>query len=533
MKIKILSIAVFLILFFSYFVSADSHVAELDSGPNILEVKEVKIAMLAQERGWDCRDLEYFKEMLPDYEWVVNSTKYRFKVDLILDKDILSGNLKVDNYDVLLIAGGAVGDAEAMIRWIPNVRNFIWKRSIANFIKNGGGYFSDCGGTTLITDLDHKPTTPEEMVLERSAIDGISCVKTDFQAREPLLCQLLGDPPKSTGMLGYILYSGWNLSSPNANPPRNGIPLDYQINTNHPIFDDYLKDTRRISWIGGPGLVVPENPDREVTVLARFPVEEISENESTQVHVWEYQGGFRGVFKGIFKGFKDRENLEFTNPFIGAYTHAEDWDPMDKILETNFSNKPAITAEIYPNENQGRLLLCSPHTERNIWWGGHVQESVDTDHNNLFEGLWMWVDIIPNPWDLERTYNYWLNRRCIAWAGKVADNDLPPVYGPSQICDIYPYNQSSEFTVTGNAEVTDRIESLDLYYRYSSENETWTPWILYETDFDVSDGWSWEFSPLDGVGYYEFYSIRHVEYEHEWLNEAAPPGPDAIARVVD
>ena len=43
-----------------------------------------------------------------------------------------------------------------------------------------------------------------------------------------------------------------------------------------------------------------------------------------------------------------------------------------------------------------------------------------------------------------------------------------------------------------------------------------------------SDGWSWNFNTPNGIGYYQFYSIRCVEYENYMKTEKAPPGPDAI-----
>ena len=145
------------------------------------------------------------------------------------------------------------------------------------------------------------------------------------------------------------------------------------------------------------------------------------------------------------------------------------------------------------------------------------------------------MDIIPENETIkdEFSYNYWTLRRCIAWAAKVHDNDLPPVYGPSQVSDIYPYEQTSTFTVEGNVEKADGITSTELFYRHSADNESWTDWSSYEIDEDGSDGWSWEFDATmaQGLGFYQFYSIRHVIYEGTTEKETAPPGPDAIAKV--
>jgi hypothetical protein len=257
-------------------------------------------------------------------------------------------------------------------------------------------------------------------------------------------------------------------------------------------------------------------------------------NESTRIYAWKYTGGFQGILKAFIKNSKNNYvsgtigNLANVYPFLG------DWECTDKIIQTDFSNRPAMTAEVYPNENKARIILTGPHPEYNVWWGGHIQEAEDTENNNLWDGLHRWYNVTPNSEDLEWKYNYWINRRSVAWVSQlVPDNDLPPVYGPSQVSDIYPYNQSSEFTVIGNAETADGIESLDLYYRYSTDNSSWSDWKLYVTDTDGSDGWLWEFNATNGTGYYQFYSIRHVEYEGHTETETVPPGPDAIARVVD
>ena len=197
----------------------------------------------------------------------------------------------------------------------------------------------------------------------------------------------------------------------------------------------------------------------------------------------------------------------------------------DKIIQTNRANKPFMTMETYPNENQGRMILCGGHTEEHAWWGGHIEGVEDTSKNSLFDGLNHWTGITK----VADTYNWCIFRREAAWVANVPDNDLPPIYGLSQVSDIY--NQTSSFTVYGNAEISEGIESLDLYYRHSNDNSSWSDWTLYGTDTDSSNGWSWEFNAPNGTGYYQFYSIRNVQYEDYTEKETAPPGPDAIVYI--
>ena len=161
-------------------------------------------------------------------------------------------------------------------------------------------------------------------------------------------------------------------------------------------------------------------------------------------------------------------------------------------------------------------------------WGGYREEAEDTSSNNIFDSLNHWNNISRVDW----TYNWCITRREAAWVAKVPDDDLPPIYGASQVSDIYTYEQSSNLTIIGNTkEETEGIMSLDLFYRYSTDNSSWNEWTLYDTDTDGSDGWSWEFNAPNGIGYYQFYSIRHVEYEDHIEIETSPPGADAMVYV--
>ena len=58
---------------------------------------------------------------------------------------------------------------------------------------------------------------------------------------------------------------------------------------------------------------------------------------------------------------------------------------------------------------------------------------------------------------------------------------------------------------------------------------------LFTTDDDGSDILTWNFNAtnVNGTGYYQFYSKRHVDYEGYIEIEKVPPGPDAIVRVIN
>ena len=495
----------------------------------------VRIAMLSEiPLGWDIFAADAYIPILDDYQWTVGNKTYKFVLTKIYDKDIIEGKLTTENFDMLLVPGGGVGDEESIVKGtLPNIRPKVikWKRNIANFIKDGGGYAGYCGGTALMCELEKKPETALEKNYHKSAI-GVSSVKIYYKdVANYYICLLKKDGWKRIGPAMYLLGEGY--------PTYNGLCFDVPIDNNHPITDDFIGETCRVRWIGGPGLIPPEDPSNNIAILGRYPDEKVCENESMKIHYWKYTGGMLGLVKGLFKAVKwcKTNNCSISNALLSILEFSYDWNPTDEYVDLNQSDKPCMTVEEYPNKNKGRIVLNAFHPERNVWWGGFHQESPDTEKNCLAERFFKLTDFTPfnETQENETTHTWWMVRREIAYAAKVPDNDLPPLYGPSQVSDIYPYNQSLEFTITGNAEVSDGAESLDLFYRYSSDDGTtnpWSDWKLYDADFDSSNGWSWEFNSPNGTGYYQFYSIRHVKInEYEWLNETAPPGPDASVYV--
>jgi len=79
----------------------------------------------------------------------------------------------------------------------------------------------------------------------------------------------------------------------------------------------------------------------------------------------------------------------------------------------------------------------------------------------------------------------------------------PPV---SSVNPIEPYWQlKSPWTVSvAVSEDLSGISKVELYYRYSVDNSTWSNWICYGSK--SSPPWSWEFT-TETQGYYEFCSI--------------------------
>ena len=504
-------------------------------------IAEVKVAILSEDPiGWGSLGKQYLIDMFSDYEWVSGNTFYEFKVTEIYDKDILNGDLNTKNYDVFIVPGAGEGDGESVAKGFPLFpKAQRWKEKISDFVKSGGGYVGICGGTALMTDLSKEPQTFMERQYEKSAI-GVSCLSSYYNnCALQFYYPLQKCFPERTAPASYIFeFPPGDLWDETGVYP-NGIPFDMEINSDHPIFDDFLEEFERVRWVGGPALDIPDTPSNEVTVLGYYPGDGLSGNDSTDLQVWRYVGGIRGKIKGFFKTIQFfKENNYPFSLFDAGYSlqfFASDWEKTDKMFDLNFSSKPCMTAEIYNNTNKGRIVLNGPHPEYPVWWGGHIEEMPDTDDNTLDEGLHRWVDITPfsETKEDECTHSWWIVRRSVAWAAKVPDSDLPPIYGPSQVRDIYPYEQSSCFTLKGISEKSDATISLQLCYRHSYDNLSWSSWAVYDSDVDDSDGWSWNFNSTNanGPGYYQFYSKRHIEFAGYEEIEKVPPGPDTLAYV--
>jgi hypothetical protein len=118
----------------------------------------------------------------------------------------------------------------------------IWKKNFARFIKDGGGYYSVCGGTSLITDLDKKPRSFLEYAYEKSSF-GVSCVKSHYvSVANPLFCEIGGLPPEYVGEGAYVMFSGWNMSDYNINYITGACP-DFTISKKNSL-DRWTKSRR-------------------------------------------------------------------------------------------------------------------------------------------------------------------------------------------------------------------------------------------------------------------------------------------------
>jgi hypothetical protein len=82
--------------------------------------------------------------------------------------------------------------------------------------------------------------------------------------------------------------------------------------------------------------------------------------------------------------------------------------------------------------------------------------------------------------------------------------------GPTSGLDIITKYWHSTLPLVINATASDvhiGVQNVELWFRNSSDNSTWSGWTQFGVD--PASPWSWNFNFPDGDGYYEFYSIAN------------------------
>ncbi len=237
--------------------------------------------------------------------------------------------------------------------------------------------------------------------------------------------------PERIGTMAYVFSFKPAKTQDGRKLHTRGIPIDVKISKNNPIFSDYPDDKLTVRWWGGQALIVPEKPDREINICANYPEKELHEDEKTRIHAWRYNGGIIGLLKGFFKAmnYAKKENIRIFDAAMFTYYLADNWIITNSLIKSDIANRPCIVTEVYPNENKGRILLCTLHPEFMVWWDGHIEERKDEQNSCLANGLYQWKNIftLRNPLDNNITHTWWVVRRFIAWATKIPIKDYPPI----------------------------------------------------------------------------------------------------------
>jgi PGF-pre-PGF domain-containing protein len=110
----------------------------------------------------------------------------------------------------------------------------------------------------------------------------------------------------------------------------------------------------------------------------------------------------------------------------------------------------------------------------------------------------------------------------------------------SEVDAITPYWQTqTPFTITATASDLDgHVTNVALWYRYSTDNSSWTSWTLFGADLEEPGSWS--FTTSRGDGYYEFFSIARDNDANEepaklraearcGVDTTAPSAPELVS----
>ena len=117
------------------------------------------------------------------------------------------------------------------------------------------------------------------------------------------------------------------------------------------------------------------------------------------------------------------------------------------------------------------------------------------------------------------------NKEGVRWNDVFVDC-YPP---SSSVNSISPYEKYEPFNITANAiDEGVGVERVDLYYRYSEDNVSWSAWTFYGS---MTDEYKWNFVPPDGIGYYQFYSVAIDKVGNMENLPDESTIPDAICKV--
>jgi len=181
-----------------------------------------------------------------------------------------------------------------------------------------------------------------------------------------------------------------------------------------------------------------------------------------------------------------------------------------------------ITATV--NESVDSVSLYYRHSTDNSSWGAW------TFFENDYSSPYSWSFTAPQSDGYYEFYSIAKKGDDVESAPVVADAGcgVDRVAPASSVDTISPYLQTStslQITVTAS-DVTSGVKEVSLYYRYSTDNSSWSAWTFYGTDTVAP--WAWSVVAPSGNGYYEFYSIARDKATNA---ESAPTQADTMCRI--
>ncbi len=192
---------------------------------------------------------------------------------------------------------------------------------------------------------------------------------------------------------------------------------------------------------------------------------------------------------------------------------------VDTISPYWYNAASTITATATDNYAVANVSLWYRYSNDNATWGSWTFFGKDT------ASPWQWSFTFPSG---EGYYEFYSIANDTAGNTEAAPGTADEIAAydstaPSSSVDSMTYwHTSLPVSITATAsDSLSGVKEVSLYYRYSSDNSTWSSWQLFSTD--SSSPWQWSFSSLSGDGYYEFYTIAE---DNAGNTETAPLIPD-------
>jgi hypothetical protein len=329
-------------------------------------------------------------------------------------------------------------------------------------LSEGGGYIGSCGGAIFATKGFENPKDIYQRVSNRGVLNV-----ADIYLNHDYF-----------GEIQYVIRETSGL------PPIN---LKVEDSSEITIFKDYKKTHINLTYGGGAGLYLPENPDPnlgQVTPLLTFDEELM---ETKPLH-W-----FR---KGILPG----------------------WVPYKKV-ETDLKGNFAGVYTTY--NNSGRIVLFAVHAEIPLVENGTIVEKFG--YRDKYSSFGILPRIIYEYRGIFSNFskNFWIHRRAAAWVAGVPTENLPPtnelgivLTKPSTIGNFIYINDSLKFLQFPYKWLEKLIDMFgmtviigDITVKTNAENckrvEFYIDGVLEYTDYDYPYKWIIDKNNFIGVHHLE------------------------------
>jgi hypothetical protein len=205
------------------------------------------------------------------------------------------------------------------------------------------------------------------------------------------------------------------------------------------------------------------------------------------------------------------DSFDNWNSYSGSF------DVLDTILPTSstdlilpywFATSPAVLTAQASDSGIGveNVELWFRHSLDNSTWGNWTLFGTDTG------ALWSWDFTFP---DGDGYYEFFTIANDSAGNPEAMKNVAEAICaydttGPTSGVNIIStyWQSSSPLTITAfEDDPMIGTENIELWYRNSTDNATWSSWMQF--GLDTGAPWSWSFNFPEGNGYYEFYSIAN------------------------